>query len=101
MRSIQARFEKIKEKDPGLGHYTAFVQAISGQGFSKDKISRQMKKLLIENHDYQKPDKKALLRQLELATNTLRSTEKGHKTPLDKKFLTYSRKSPLAINNEA
>ena len=64
MRSIQARFNKIKEKDPGLGHYTAFVQAVSGQGFSRDKISRKMKELLIEGHDYEKPDKKALLRQL-------------------------------------
>lgn len=69
MRSIKSRFEKIKEKHPEWGHYYCFVQAVSGQGFSKDIISRQMKKLLVENYDYQKSEKKGLLRQLEDLSN--------------------------------
>jgi len=101
MKNIQARFQNIKEKNPDWGDYYCFVKTVSGQAFSKDIISRKMTKLLVENHDYQRSDKKELLRQLVLETNTPRNTEKGYKNPLGKKFLTYSRKSPLMINNEA
>ena len=81
MRSIKSRFEKIKEKNPGWGHYYCFVQAVSVQRFSRDVISRQMKELLVEGYDYEKPDKKALLRELEEKSNTPEETENRYKLP--------------------
>jgi len=76
MRSIKARFVKIKEKNPGLGHYIVFAQAVRGQKFCKGNISLQMSKLLIENEDYQRSDKKELLKQLHSASNSVEEHKK-------------------------
>ncbi len=63
MRSLKRVFEKIKRENPYLSDYTCFSQAISGKDFSKKTVSRHFKKL-VDNSDYPKKEKKAILEWL-------------------------------------
>jgi len=69
MRSIEARFLKVKEKNQSLGDYPIFAKAIRGQRFSKDIISRHFNKL-VPKSDYDVKDKKTLITQLVKISNT-------------------------------
>lgn len=69
MRSIFARVNRIKEKAPNFGDYLVLTQAIQGQGFSRDIISRHFNKLIPKN-DYDPKDKKSLINQLVQISNT-------------------------------
>ncbi|MCB9806150.1 hypothetical protein H6775_03265 [Candidatus Nomurabacteria bacterium] len=72
MRSIEARFNRFNKKP--VSSYLAFSNAVKGQGFSRDSISRNFVKLVYRD-DYLKKDKKQLIDHLENLSNSLRSTQ--------------------------
>lgn len=63
MRSIERRFRRMEKENPYHSTFINFGRAIRGQGFSKKLISYWFKKL-VDPDDYDKKDKKVLLRQL-------------------------------------
>ncbi len=68
MRSIQRRFNSLKHKN--LTSFVMFSNAIKGQRFSKGMISRWFNKL-VDKDDYEKRDKKTLIKHLELLSNPI------------------------------
>jgi hypothetical protein len=74
MRSLQARFNQLSEKNPLWSSHTCFAEAIKHQKFSRDIIHRWFQKL-VEKDDYAKSEKKAVLKHLENLTNLPRTTE--------------------------
>lgn len=63
MKSIKARFEAFRKKNPGHGDYINMANAVKGQNFTKDMISRWFTKL-VPKDEYAKKDKKSLIDQL-------------------------------------
>jgi negative regulator of replication initiation len=80
MRSIKARFKKVEAKHPEYSSYLAFADAIWGENFCKDKLVRHFNKL-VEKEDYDKAEKKAVVRFLLSLTRALRNTENKAKMP--------------------
>ena len=78
MRSLEARFKKIAEKNPFWSSYICFAEAIAYQRFSRSIIHRWFQKL-VDKDDYAKNEKKAILEHLENLTNTLRTTKNKDK----------------------
>jgi hypothetical protein len=75
MRSLQRRFNKITKDNPYWSSYICFCRAIDGQDFTKQTISRWFNEL-VEKDDYDKKDKKALIRYLlSLTEKTKNNTE--------------------------
>jgi hypothetical protein len=68
MKSIERRFQSV-EGTPGWSTLTRFTVAVSGQGFSKDRIGRYFNKL-VDPEDYHEDAeiKKELLGWLEKHT---------------------------------
>lgn len=69
MKSIERRFNNIKNRRPNWSSYICFAEAIKGQKITKDIISRWFGKL-VEKDDYSKKDKKQLLKHLDVLSNT-------------------------------
>ncbi|MDD5552070.1 MAG: hypothetical protein PHI88_02870 [Candidatus Pacebacteria bacterium] len=63
MRSLERRFNNIADKNPFWSSYICFSKAIDGQKFSKQIISRYFNKL-VSKEDYNRSDKREILRQL-------------------------------------
>jgi hypothetical protein len=63
MKSIQRKFESIKEKNPDWTSYTSFAQTISDQSFSEKLIRRYFNKL-VDKEDYLPEEKKEILNHL-------------------------------------
>lgn len=81
MRSIKRRFENVLKRNPHWSSYICFAEGISGQNFSQQMIHRWFYKL-VDNNDYSKSDKRALLEQLGVLTNAVRTTRiEGKKPP--------------------
>jgi hypothetical protein len=74
MKSISRRFSNLEEKRPDLSSITNFAGAVKYQGFSADTIHRWFGKL-VETDDYDRRDKRALLRGLVELSNPVRTTE--------------------------
>ena len=66
MRSIQARFNKVSEKNPYWSSLVSFQEAVRGQKFSKDTINRWFHRL-VEKGDYPKNITKDVLRNVYFA----------------------------------
>lgn len=60
MRSIERRFKNNQAKRRGWSSVVCFATAISGQGFSADRLSRHFNDL-VDANDYDKSDKRAIL----------------------------------------
>ncbi len=69
MRSIQRRFNNITKRNPTMSSYVSFAKAIKGQKFTKQMISRWFYKL-VEEDDYSKNERRALLSHLDKLSNT-------------------------------
>lgn len=69
MKSIKARFEKIKDKNPNLGSCVVFAKAVRGQKFTQSAIAREFSKL-VPNEEYVKSERKAILGFLVKVSNT-------------------------------
>jgi len=70
MRSLKRRFKNIEKGNPFWSSYICFAEAVSGQKFSKQTIHRWFLKL-VDNDDYDKKDKRALLSHLRDLSNDL------------------------------
>jgi hypothetical protein len=79
MKSIERRYNNITEKNPNWSSYTCFAEAIKGQSFSKQVISRWFNKL-VEKDDYAKKEKRAVLGFLIDLSNPVRTTENRDKS---------------------
>jgi hypothetical protein len=79
MKSLERRFNKITKENPYWSSYICFAEAISGQKFSRQTIHRWFNKL-VEKDDYDKKDKRALLKQL------IELTQKSKTIPEDNEF---------------
>jgi hypothetical protein len=71
MRSIKRKFEKVEKKHPEWSSYIVFADAIYGQKFCRDVVMKHFNKL-VKKDDYEKKDKKAILRFLVSLSNELR-----------------------------
>lgn len=63
MKSIEARFEKIKSENPYWSTYVCFSRAIDGQNFSRDRLRRYFNKL-VDKDDYASNEKAVTLKYL-------------------------------------
>ena len=81
MKSVKRRFQNIVKRNPSLGSYLYFTKAIEGQGFSKQTIHRWFQKLVDEN-DYAKDEKRALLACSDNLSSSLRATKTKDKIVL-------------------
>lgn len=64
MKSLEIRFNAIAEKKPNLSSYACFAEAITGHGFSDQRMRRWFFKL-VERDDYTKDIQNDLLAHLE------------------------------------
>lgn len=74
MKSIKARFEKVKNKNPNLGNCVVFAKAVRGQKFTQNAIAREFSKL-VPNEEYVKSERKAILGFLVKVSNTIEDDE--------------------------
>lgn len=81
MKSLERRFNNIKDKKSNWGSYLCFAEAIKNQNFNKDIVRRWFNKL-VKNDDFLKSEKKAILAHLENLTNPLKATEIEGKSSL-------------------
>lgn len=63
MKSIKARFDKIRAVKTAKSDYICFAEAITNQGFTKESITRWFSKL-VDKNDYEKKERQKLLRHL-------------------------------------
>ena len=78
MRSISRRFIIVQNKQPGRSSLINFASAIKAQRFTADVIHRWFNKL-VEKPDYDRSDKRVILKHLVLLSNPLRTAENGGK----------------------
>ncbi len=81
MKSIERRFNLLEKKNPYWSTLICFSEAIYYQRFNRQAIQRWFNKL-VDTDDYAPEDKKAILENLERATNTLRTTKNEGKSAL-------------------
>lgn len=72
---MERRFSSLQKKRPGLSSFINFATAVKEQNFSADTIHRWFNKLA-EKDDYERRDKRAILKHLVLLSNPLRTTQK-------------------------
>jgi len=65
MRSIERRFKKFTADNPGWSSYVCFAEAIRGQGFSHDRMSRWFNRL-VSSDEYSRDEKGAILAHLDV-----------------------------------
>lgn len=70
MKSLERRFNNISNKNPNLSSYLCFVEAVRGQGFSKQTIHNWFSQL-VDKGDYNKTEKRALLEHLTNLSNVI------------------------------
>lgn len=63
MRSIQARFTKVQNKNPNLGSLLVLALAVKNQNFTQTSISRDFTKL-VPSDEYVKTDRIDLIKFL-------------------------------------
>ncbi len=75
MKSIQRNFNEVKRKCSHGSSYLCFIEVIKSKRFSKQTISRWFNKL-VDPEDYEKNEKKDILRFLESITNMPEDNQK-------------------------
>ncbi len=73
MRSIERRFLNLQQKRPELSSLINFGAAIKSRRFSVDTIHRWFNKL-VDTDDYERRDKRVILRHLVFLSNPVRTT---------------------------
>lgn len=79
MKSLERRFNNIAKKYPIKSSYICFVEAVRNGGFSKQVVSRWFNKL-VSKDDYGQEDKKEILSDLVVLSNTREDDQKSAKT---------------------
>ena len=69
MRSLRRKFNNISEKKPYWSSYICFAEAVKNQGFNRRTIN-QWFNTLINKDDYDKNEKKELIRHLSKLSNS-------------------------------
>lgn len=80
MRSIEARFKQIETRNQNWSSYIVFAHAVREQDFCRDRLVRHFNKL-VETEDYDKGEKKEIIKFLLSLSKRPRSTEFGPKMP--------------------
>lgn len=75
MRSIERKFNEISQKNLRWSSWTCFVNAIKGQKFNKRTVREWFEKLVNKN-DFDKDEKKQLLKYLSKISNTAEDNQK-------------------------
>lgn len=70
MKSLERRFNNISKKNPNLSSYLCFVEAVGGQGFSKQTIHNWFLQL-VDKDDYNRKEKRAILEHLTNLSNVI------------------------------
>lgn len=76
MRSIERRFSNLQETLPLLSSFMNFSGAIKDQGFDVGMVHRWFNKL-VNKDDYERSDKKALLKHLVEKINPEENKNRG------------------------
>jgi hypothetical protein len=63
MKSIEARFRVIKQKNPNWGSLICYAEAVYKQGFNRETILRWFS--LVDKEDYMRKDKTEITDWLE------------------------------------
>ena len=63
MKAIERRFNRISSDNPGWSSFICFEETVRGQGFTH-AIIRKWFNRLVDKDDYDKCDKKTLLREI-------------------------------------
>lgn len=74
MKSIERRFEKLRQSNSDLSSYTSFSEAVKDGGFGANSIRHWFNRL-VDKDDYCQRDKKTLLDYLDSLSNPLRTIE--------------------------
>lgn len=75
MKTLQFHFQKEQARHQNLGDYSCLYHAVKNKNFNKETISRWFT-LLVNENDYERSDRRELVRQLvESSTTPLRTTE--------------------------
>lgn len=75
MKSIERRYRSIEAKKHFWSSFVCFAEAVNGQYFSKQAISRWFGKL-VEKDDFAGCDKKQILKHLEGLSNPTEDNQK-------------------------
>src|SRR3989344_6152856 len=78
MRSIERRFNKIVAGNPYWSSFICFAEAVKDQRFTKSMIARRFNQL-VDKEDYERTDKREILRQLVELSNAKREREDDKK----------------------
>lgn len=76
MKSLRHHFEKIYRRHPEYSTYTSFAMAVTGHNYTSKTIKHWFNRL-VDLGDYEKRDKRDIIRHLEHLTNYV---EDGRKT---------------------
>ena len=77
MKSLERRFNNIAQQNPYWSSYICFAEAVRKQNFSK-KIIMKYFNGLVEKEDYDKADKKEIIKHLlSLSSNPEKITDEG------------------------
>lgn len=63
MKSVERRFSEIQAKNPLHSSFICFVEAIKGQNFKKESLSKWFRRL-VDKADYSRSDQGTILEQL-------------------------------------
>lgn len=75
MKSIERRFNRVSQRNPHWSTIICFAEAIENQKFSRQSIAKWFNRL-VDVNDYDKADKKTIIRQMCVISNTF---EEGSK----------------------
>lgn len=67
MKSLEARFCKVAERNQLLSSYAIFAIAVKGQNFDEVVLHKHFNRL-VDKDDYEVADKKILLEELDTLT---------------------------------
>ena len=68
MRSIEASYRKIQDRNPNLGAYLCLARVVKFRKFARKSLVKAFKEMMPED-DYVKEDTKGLVDHLEKLTN--------------------------------
>lgn len=87
MKSIKRLFDKVAKENPNWGSVVVFNHIVSGKNFTHDRIVR-MFNVLVDEDEYEKSEKKAILKDVYLVNTPFNRTKNGGILPSrDEKIL--------------
>ena len=81
MKSVRRLFEKIARENPNWGSVIVFNHIVNQKNFSNDKIGRWFS-ILVDKNEYDRSEKKMILKDIYARNSMLNRTKNEGKTPL-------------------